>query len=172
MRHFRRIGAFFSQNAIGYAKAIYVTMLLAWSLLTIWRVASGSLLETPDASPTLIKIDLLETVAFLAAWSLLLITLTTKIVNKGRDLEFEVYKNEEQLNRYLQEIKRHEETHPHIPDEVEAASKKLRAIEEQQEKIMKVTPGLIEETERVTQENKELREKLKADEPGQADGGD
>ena len=48
------------------------------------------MLETPDASPTLIKIDLLEAVAFLAAWSLLLITLTTKVVNKGRNLEFAI----------------------------------------------------------------------------------
>ena len=55
MSRLRRIGALFSQDAFGYWRALYVLLLVVWSVSTIWRVASGSLLETPDTSPTLIN---------------------------------------------------------------------------------------------------------------------
>ena len=120
MRRLRRIGELFSRDAFGYWKALYVLLLVVWSVSTIWRVASGSLLETPDTSPTLIKIGLLEAVAFLAAWSLLLITLTTKIVNKGRDLEYSA----DELNRKLDEMqadwREHNENHAAVAERLEA----------------------------------------------------
>ena len=153
MRHVRHIGAFFSQKAFGWARALYVAILLIWCILTIWRVASGSLLETPDTSTTLIKIDLLGAVAFLAAWSLLLITLTTKVVNKGRDIEFVAVDSTRKLDDIKADMMRHEEGHPDIESEVDRMQAKVSGIAE----------GMIQlksENERVTKENEQLRRQL------------
>ena len=148
MRHLWYIGAFLSRNAGGYARALYVAVLLVWSLLTIWRVASGFLLETPDASPTLIKIDLLEAVAFLAAWSLLLITLTTKVVNKGRDLEFAAVELEADMRRHI-------EGHPDIESEAERMQAEASDLAERVTQV-------AGEAERVAEENEQLRRQLAA----------
>ncbi len=153
MRYLRRIGALFSHDAFGYAKALYVATLVVWSVLTIWRVASGALLETPDASPTLIKIDLLEAVAFLAAWSLLLITLTTKVVNKGRDLEFDAYKVQA-------DIRRHEESHPDIQDEVEKIQGEMSDLTDEVSDLAERAKSLKRENERITEENEQLHRQL------------
>ena len=155
MRYLRNIAAISSRNALGYAKMLYVALLVVWSLLTIWRVASGSLLETPGASPTLIKIDLLETVAFLAAWSLLLITITTKVVNKGRDLEFAADESIRKLDELQADLSRHEESHPDIRGGVEGLEAKVSDVAE---KVMQAE----REAERVTEENEQLRKQLEA----------
>ena len=146
MRRLRHIRALFSQDALGYWRALYVLLLVAWSVSTVWRVASGSLLETPDTSPTLIKIGLLEAVAFLAAWSLLLITLTTKVVNKGRDLELAAHD-------VRTDIRHHLEAHPDVRSEVERIEAKVSDLVEE-------TAELKREAKRVKEENKELRRQL------------
>ena len=119
MRNLWNMRAALLHHSLDWAKLLYVVMLLVWSVLTMWRVASGSLLETPDASPTLIKIDLLEAVAFLAAWSLLVITITTKVVNKSRDIEFAADESVRKLDDMEVVMQRHEEGHPDIQSEIE-----------------------------------------------------
>ena len=143
MRRLRRIGALFSQDALGYwhEARLYVLLLVVWSASTIWRVVSGSLLETPDNTPTLIKIDLLEAVAFLAAWSLLLITLTTKVVNKGRDLEFGISEMKADMGR-------DREGHLATKAEVEKMLAEVSCLAESVSQVM-------EEVERVTKENEQ-----------------
>ena len=151
MRYFRGIGPLFSR----FAKVLYVAMLLVWSLLTIWRVASGSLLETPDASPTLIKIDLLEAVAFLAAWSLLLITLTTNVVNKGRDLEFAT----KDASRNLDDIKADmTQVMEDLPGHKSEFEKIQAMVSDLDGEVMRVK----RESERVAEENAQLRKQLTA----------
>ena len=148
MRRLRRIGALFSQDALGYWRALYVLLLVVWSVSTIWRVASGTLLETPDTNPTLIKIGLLEAVAFLAAWSLLLITLTTKIVNRGKDLEFATDESIRKLDDMKAVMQRHEEGHPDIQSEVERMQAEVSAMAETVIEVKR-------EAERVAEENEQ-----------------
>ena len=148
MGHLRHIGKLFSQDTLGYWRALYVLLLVVWSVSTIWRVASGSLLETPETSSTLIKIGLLEAVAFLAAWSLLLITLTTKIVNKGRDLEYETGESNRKLDDMKADMRRHEKGHPDIESEVERVAERVMQVEK--------------EAKRVAEENEQLRRQLAA----------
>ena len=120
----------------------------------MWRVASGSLLDTPDTSPTLIKIGLLEAVAFLAAWSLLLITLTTKVVNKGRDLEYSLGESTWKFKEMKAEQERHEEdfgaTIKGLASEVSQVADRMRQLKS--------------ESEQVREENERLRGQLKAKE--------
>ena len=148
MRYLRRIGALFSEGTWGYWRAVYIFLLVVWATYIMWQVASGSLLETPDASPTLIKIGLLEAVAFLAAWSLLLITVTTKVVNTSRDLELTLHKSS-------MELRRHEENHPDVQSEVERIEVE---ISEMTERMMQVDI----ETEKLVRENERLRRILEA----------
>ena len=154
MRRLHRIGALFSEDALGYWRALYVLLLVVWSASTIWRVVSGSLLDTPDTSPTLIKIGLLEAVAFLAAWSLLLITLTTKVVNKGRDLEYSLGESTWKFKEIKAEQERHEEdfgaTIKVLASEVSQVADRMRQ--------------LTSESEQVREENERLRGQLKAKE--------
>ena len=121
----------------------------------MWRVASGALLETPDASPTLIKIDLLEAAAFLAAWSLLLMTVTANVVNRSRDIESAVDETTRQVEEYKAVIKRHEEGHPDIQGEVESLEAKASDLVEGMIQLKK-------ENDRVTEENRQLRRQLEA----------
>ena len=155
MRRLRRIGALFSQDAFGYWRALYVLLIVVWSVSTIWRVASGSLLETPDTSPTLIKIGLLEAVAFLAAWSLLLITLTTKVVNKGKDLEFATDESTRKLDDMEAVMRRHEEGYPDTQSVVERMQAKVSDIDE-------VVTQVKREADQVAEENEQLRGQLAA----------
>lgn len=152
MKHLRRIGALFTQDAFGYWRALYVLLLVVWGISTIWRVALGALLETPDSSPTLIKIGLLEAVAFLAAWSLLLITITTKVVNAGRDIESVADESNRKLDEMKADFKQHKEKQT-------AAIEELEAEVSQSADLMNQLKG---ETEEVAEENERLRRQLAA----------
>ena len=152
MRGLRRLGALFSQDAFGYWRALYVFLLVVWSVSIIWMVASGSLLETPDTGTTVIKIGLLEAVAFVAAWSLLLITLNTKIVNKGRDLEYAADESNRKLDEMKAEVRQHNQDHAAVVERLDAKFSQSANMMEQ----------LVRENEQVAEENERLRRQLEA----------
>ena len=143
MKHLRRfINTPFSENAYNYWRVFHVLLILLWSVFVIWRVASGSILETPDTSPTLIKIGLLEAFAFLTAWSLLLITLTTKIANYGKDISHRIDKSERLITE-LRELKQHDIT------ETEELKQEVTQLEEKQSWLNQKADELAEENERL-----------------------
>ena len=141
MINFRHVQAIFSPTAIKWWSALYVLIILFYASYVIWRVAYGSILETPEDSSTLVKIGLLEAIAFLVAWSLLLTTITSKVVSKGKDLEFAAEKTNAVFRQHL-------EGHPDIQSDVERMEAMLIQLKG--------------ETEQVTEENEQLRRQLAA----------
>ena len=145
---FRHVLAIFSPTAIRWWSALYVLIILLYGSYVIWQVAYGGILETPEDSSTLVKIGLLEAIAFLVAWSFLLITITSKVVSKGKDLEFASEKRSAAFRQHL-------EGHPDIQSDVEG----LKA------KVLEANAMLIQlkgETEQVAEENEQLRRQLAA----------
>ena len=154
LKHLKNIRAtIFSDKALGRIRSLYIMTLVAWAGLVIWWVASGSRLETPDASSTLVKIGLLEAFAFLVAWSFLVITITIRIVNKGRDIEFAT--KEAQA-----EFKRHEENHPDFRAEVEELQALLSSTVDRISRIDERAEQLKKENDRLTKENDQLHRLL------------
>ena len=96
---------------------------------------------------------MLEAVAFLAAWSLLLITLTTKVVNKGRDLEFTLRESNWKLDDMKAVMRRHEENHPDVQSEVERIGAE---VSDMAERVMQAEG----EVEQLAEENERLRRQL------------
>ena len=103
----------------------------------------------------LIKIDLLEATAFLAAWSLLLVTLTAKVVNTSKDLEFAADESIRKLDEVEAGIRQHEEGHPDVQSEVERIEARVSDITQRMEEV-------TVEAERLAEENEQLRRQLAA----------
>ena len=145
LRYFQAIS---SPSAIKWWSALYVLIILFYGSYVIWQVAYGSILETPEDSSTLVKIGLLEAIAFLVAWSFLLITITSKVVSKGKDLEFTVEKRDAAFQQHL-------EGHPDIQSDVE---RMMARVSEADAMLIQ----LEGESEQVAEENEQLRRQLAA----------
>ena len=147
MRHLRLLGVLFSQHALGYWRMLYALLLVAWSVSIGWSFASGASLETPDSSATLIKVGLLEAVAFLTAWSLLLITITTKIVSQGKEMEMAT-------NEGIRQIEELKEANMTFEQEVEQT---LEGIKGEVADMNKIVMEAEREIEQLAEENERLR---------------
>ena len=64
MSNLRYFQAIFSPSAIKWWSALYVLIILFYGSYVIWQVAYGSILETPEDSSTLVKIDSLVKTRF------------------------------------------------------------------------------------------------------------
>ena len=148
MSNLRYFQAIFSPSAIKWWSVLYVLIILFYGSYVIWQVAYGSILETPEDSSTLVKIGLLEAIAFLVAWSFLLITITSKVVSKGKDLEFTAEKTTAAFQQHL-------EDHPDIQSDVE---RMMARVSESDAMLIQ----LKEESEQVAEENEQLRRQLAA----------
>ena len=148
MSNLRYFQAIFSPSAIKWWSALYVLIILFYGSYVIWQVAYGSILETPEDSSTLVKIGLLQAIAFLVAWSFLLITITGKVVSKGKDLEFTVEKRNAAFQQHL-------EGHPDIQSDVE---RMMARVSEADAMLIQ----LKGESEQVAEENEQLRKQLAA----------
>ncbi len=89
----------FRRNIYNWLKILWMATVILWFSLTVWRVFSGTYLETGQASPTLIRLDLLHAIAFVVAWTTLLLTITVQVVNKARDLDYDIRENEWSLEQ-------------------------------------------------------------------------
>ena len=91
----------FIRNISNLATILWMAVVIVWFSLTAWRVFSGTYLETGQASPTLIRLDLLHAIAFVVAWTALLLTITVQVVNKARDLDYDIRENEWSLEQSI-----------------------------------------------------------------------
>ena len=148
MINLHHVQAIFSPTAIKWWSALYVLIILFYGSYVIWQVAYGSILETPEDSSTLVKIGLLEAVAFLVAWSFLLITITRKVVSKSKDLEFAAEKTNAAFRQHL-------EGHPDIQSDFERIQAEVSDMDERRMHAER-------ENERVTKENEQLRRQSEA----------
>ena len=75
------------RNFLGLATSLYGWGIIIYSGWVVWQVLSQTKLPLVSDEPTLIYLDLLQVMAFLVAWSALIITITVKMVNAKRDIE-------------------------------------------------------------------------------------
>ena len=80
------------RTASNWATQLFVAAILLYSSWIIWQVASGTAFLPQSAHPTLIQLDLLQAMAFLVAWSALIITITAKAVSANKDFELKIAK--------------------------------------------------------------------------------
>lgn len=88
----------------------------------IWHVVSRTRLMSGGANPTIIQLDLLQAAAFLVAWSVLLITVTTWILDRVRD-------NALRTARMEWEFSKHIEEHPDIEGKIESLEETIEFIQ-------------------------------------------
>ena len=123
---------------------------IGWSIYIMWRVVSGTYLETPPASPTHIKLDLLQALAFLVAWSLLLLTITIRVVNKARDLQADTDKARWEIDQLIEFSEGRETENKEL---LEKAAERIVLVEEKTEQVIL----------KLRQENEQLRQELSSE---------
>ena len=142
----------------------YVLFSAGW---VIWHVVGRADLYLVPESPTLLYIDFLQALAFLVAWSVFVITVTVRIVNKGRDLEMgfreSQFDNErvawetnallKEADRLSEKVKDHIKNHP-----VEDAQN--RAMLKSAEEVMEGLAERVDRLGQVEEENERLRRRL------------
>ena len=141
------------RNAVNWAKQLYVLIIILYSGWVVWQIVSNTTLYPRPDNPTLIQLDLLQAMAFLVAWSALLIAITIKIVNKGRDIDLNVsrlyWDSDLRNSRYADHIR----DHPDIEN-------KVKMLEADTDRISEHIAELSEEKDNLIKENKHLRQKL------------
>ena len=128
-----------------------------WSVTIMWRVISGTYLETTGSSPTYIRLDLLQALAFLVAWSLLLLTITIRVVNKARDLEATSDQTSWRLDQ-IRELDKGREVER--KDFFEEVDERLSGVETG---AVQVIQDLRQENEQLRQENEQFRQTMSSD---------
>ena len=134
-----------------WSRIVYVIVTIVWCLRVFWRVTSGTALETRPDSPTLIRLDLLQALAFVVAWSILLYTITIAVVNKGRDLESATEKTSWEIDKL--EAEKRERTE--FSQEMARVEAKVNANED------RLATLILAYAERLAEENEQLRKQLK-----------
>ncbi len=131
----------FKRNASNWAKQLYVAAILLYSGWIIWQVISGTAFLPRSVDPTLIQLDLLQAMAFLVAWSALVITITAKAVGTSKEFELKIAK----------------------------ASSDIETIKEKdqqfQSRVGRAEAELLPRIDALTQENEQLRQQLGMPEP-------
>ena len=130
---------------------------IGWTVNILWQVASGTSLEILPDSPTQIRLDLLQALAFLVAWSLLLLTITIRVVNKGRDIEAVVDRTSWRLDQLHELDAGREIERKGLLEDTDA---RLSTAEKRIEEEVQV---VRQENDQLRQENKRLRQVLSSE---------
>ena len=93
----------FVNNAPAWARIVLFTGSALYSVWLLSIVIRWTYLETNQLGLTSIRLDLLQAFSFLVAWSFLLITITSKVVNEGNDMNYRIARTQElsEQNREL-----------------------------------------------------------------------
>ena len=126
-------------------------LLVVWSVSTIWRVASGTLLENTRHQSYANQDRLTGGSCIPCGVVTLLITLTTKIVNRGKDLEFATDESIRKLDDMKAVMQRHEEGHPDIQSEAERMQAEVSAMAETVIEVKREAERVVEENEQSPQ---------------------
>ena len=155
------------RNFLGWATSLYGWGIIIYSGWVVWQVLSQTKLPLVPDEPTLIYLDLLQVMAFLVAWSALVITITIKMVNAKRDIELDSAKLEwrlalsreqlEETRREYEEHRREYEEHLRDHPDIEGAVDRL---ESSTEELRQGVDGAHETVGRLQGENRLLRQKL------------
>ena len=138
----------FKRNAFNWAKQLYFSAILLYSGWVIWRVISRTAFLPRSVDPTLIQLDLLHAMAFLVAWSALIIAITAKTVSMGKEFESKIAKTGWDLENNQSMIETLKEEAENIKEDTENIKAKL-----------------LPRIDAITQENKQLRQQLGMPEP-------
>ena len=130
---------------------IIFAVLIAWALYVMWQIYSGSTLVTELPSSTQIHIDLLQSFAFLLAWTIFVLTITVRVLGKAYDMQLGRLTEAHNQNLKQAELgwrmEQHLEGHPDVEGQVSSLE-------------TKVTQNLTTagaEIDRLREENGELR---------------
>ena len=148
------------RNFRSWTTSLYGWALICYSGWVVWQVLSQTKLHLRQQDSTLIYLDLLQVMAFLVAWSALVITVTVKMVNAKRDIEMDAAKldwtltlHNERQRENERKYEEHLRDHPDIEGKV--ASLEIRT---------KDMLGEVDEAKEVARqlrgENQLLRQKL------------
>ena len=149
----RWVYARWKRNAFNWARQLYVLFIIFYSSWVIWQITSDTTLYPRSDHPTLIQLDLLQAMAFLVAWSALLMSITIKVVNKSRDIDLDVSRLRWDINLDNSRYADHIRDHPDIEN-------KVKTLEADTYRISEYVAELDEERDNLIKENKRLHQKL------------
>ena len=144
------------RNFRSWATSLYGWAIILYSFWVVWQVFSGTKLHLRQNASTLVQLDLLQVLAFLVAWSALVITITLKVVNAKRDIEFNVakagWKHETDLVETRRQVAEHEKVDDEIfsrMDAIEDKAKELSALNNENKRLrqMLVEAGIFVESD-------------------------
>ena len=141
------------RSVLNWAKSLYTWVLVIYSGWLVWWVISITPLYLRPDDSTLIQLDLLQAMAFLAAWSALLITVTAKIVNKSRDIDLGIAQLSWKNDAHIAEDE-------HIKNQVGAVEGKLEILKAEAERGLKLNTELQSKADILTDKNERLRRKM------------
>ena len=139
---------------------IVFPVLIAWLLYIMWQILSGSNLVTELPSSTQIHIDLLQSFAFLLAWTIFVLTITVRVLGKAYDMQFE--RLTEAHNRNLKQaelgwrMEQHLEGHPDVGGQVSSLETKVNenlAAAAEIDRLREENAELRRENEKLNEEN-------------------
>ena len=135
-------------------------LLMAGSILVIHRVLFTAFLETPNGEATLIRLDLLQAIAFLVALSALLITITRLVVNKARDTELLNREVSWKADAIESQIQQHAQNHPDYTEDVRRLELQMEEIMQRLGTSLEKIVSLMEENERLKSENEQIKQQI------------
>ena len=144
----------------GQSQSVMTALVMAAALLVIHRVIFAAFLETTDNSATLIRLDLLQAVAFLVALSALLITITRLVVNKARDNELLTHQASWKADTIEELLKLHAQNHPNYTQDVQRLQTQFEELEGRLNESSTSFDGVIGQNELLVSENERLRKQL------------
>ena len=152
----------FKRNASNWAKQLYVAAILLYSGWIIWQVSSRTAFLPRSVDPTLIQLDLLQAMAFLVAWSALIITITAKTVSTSKEFESKIAKvgwdtenNQSMMDTLKEDHQRVKEDHQRIKEDHQRVLSR----------VGRAKAELLTRIDALTQENEQLRQQLGMPEP-------
>ena len=128
------------RNTWNWAKQLYVVAIVLYSGWIIWRVASGTVFLPQSDQPTSIQLDLLQVMAFLVAWTALIVTITAKVVGTSKDFEAKIAQTSRDIEN--------------------DASRWNQFFSKTEGKLKKVEEELLPRMNALERENQQLREQL------------
>ena len=124
------------------------------------RIIFGTFLETSDNSATLIRLDLLQAVAFLVALSALLITITRLVVNKARDNELLNRQASWKADEMGSLLQLHAQTYPDYTDDVRRLGSQIQELVDRLDASTESFAELASENESLKSENERLHKQM------------
>ena len=166
----------FKRNASNWAKQLYVAAILLYSGWIIWQVSSRTAFLPRSVDPTLIQLDLLQAMAFLVAWSALIITITAKTVSTSKEFESKIAKvgwdtenNQSMMETLKEDLQRVKEDHQRVTEDHQRVTEDHQRVTEDHQRVLsrvgRAKAELLPRIDALTQENEQLRQQLGMPEP-------